>query len=202
MFSPHYLYKTPGNIAIKFCDYNIVPNCKTSAKNPHDGGHCGSEFSTLFNLFIIWLLNKTKGGLKFASTPMFQLINSVEHHFLDFGRSGRVFKPHSFTKILHSICCDELPRVGCDTHYLPLMSTLIYDYLVLRFKCVGKRTPIDLRSKSRAVKHSKKKQSRVQEWWVQCKIHRFVLTERTLNENMNLLPKRSLFRNTLITQSQ
>lgn len=106
-------------------------------------------------------VNKTKGGLKFASTSLFKLVNTVEQHFLDFCRSGRVFKPHSFSKLLYSICCDGLPRVGCDIHYLPFMSTLIYDYLVLRFKCVGKRTRIDLCSKSRADKHAKKKQSRL-----------------------------------------
>ena len=70
---------------------------------------------------------KTKGGLKFCSTAMFELMSRVEFYFLDFCITGDVFKADSFGDLLYTICVEELPRVGCDSHYLNLMSNLIYD---------------------------------------------------------------------------
>lgn len=107
------------------------------------------------------VMNKNKGGLKFASTPLFRLICVAEGTFLDYLREGKIFKPNSFPKMLYNICYNELPLVGCQSHHITVMSNLIYDYLLSRFTCLGKQKRQELCSKSRAEKHSNMKKSKL-----------------------------------------
>ena len=108
------------------------------------------------------VLNKTKGGLKFASTTLYSLILIIENSFLEFCRQGKVFKPHSFIKILYSLTWDKLPQVGCSKHHTTYMSNLIYDYLIIRFKCVTKRKRIELCTRSKTKAHDKAKEGKLQ----------------------------------------
>lgn len=104
-------------------------------------------------------LNKTQGGLRFVSTKMFYLMNSVESQFLEFCEEDKMFENNSFADFLYNLCFDKLPKVGCEQHEGPFMTNLIYDYVVLRFKAVGKQKRQELCDFLRTMRKGKRKQA-------------------------------------------
>lgn len=42
------------------------------------------------------------------------------------------------------LCADSLPKVGCDIHYLAVMTNLINDFLMVRYKFIAKESTYDV----------------------------------------------------------
>jgi hypothetical protein len=59
---------------------------------------------------------------------MFELLKRVGFYVLDFCAVGDIIHFDSFRDILYTLCVDKLPKVGCPTHFLKLMSNIIYDF--------------------------------------------------------------------------
>ena len=82
-------------------------------------------------------LLKSKEKLKFDSCKLFALMEKVEMLITDFCVEQDIYDSEAFQNILYTLCADPLPKVGCDDHYLQLMTNLIYDYLIIRFRFIG-----------------------------------------------------------------
>ncbi len=57
--------------------------------------------------------------------------------FLTSYKNGSVFSVNAFHDILETIVSEKLPPIGCVIHRNTVMSNLIYDYLLFRFKAVA-----------------------------------------------------------------
>ena len=104
---------------------------------------------------------KDKGNLRYAKWNVFKLLSVVETAVLRLCDSQKIFEQNSFIDMLHSICADALPQVGCDSHKEEVMVNMMYDYSITRYKCVAKhhqRAQIELK---RTKTHSKRKEGKV-----------------------------------------
>jgi hypothetical protein len=81
---------------------------------------------------------KSKGKLRFSSPNLFQMLKQVE-----FG-VGDIVQNDSFRDILYTLCVDKLPKVSCDSHFLKLMTNLIYDLMIIRYKYIANQTSNDV----------------------------------------------------------
>lgn len=84
--------------------------------------------------------SKDKGNLRYVKWNVLKLLSVVEKSVLDTCKSGDIFYDGSFIDLLHMICLEKVPQVGCDDHKELVMGSLMYDYLVTRFKCVARHT--------------------------------------------------------------
>ncbi len=87
---------------------------------------------------------KNRGGLRFASTPFFSLLQQVEKVINDFCSQGKIFCENAFQDILYGICDDSLTAVGCDEHRLDVMMNVIHSYVLCRFKFIIKEKKREL----------------------------------------------------------
>ena len=83
---------------------------------------------------------KSKGKLKFPSTDMFQFMHKTEHLITEYCKKGFIHESSSFQEILYLLREQELPKVGCDEQFGTVMSNLVFDYMVIRFKFIGRKT--------------------------------------------------------------
>ena len=82
---------------------------------------------------------KDEGHLQFVSLNMFSLISKAEASVLRVVKAKTLFLRDCFEDVLHDICLDPLATVGCRIHKVSLMTDLIFDYVVSRFKCLAIR---------------------------------------------------------------
>lgn len=75
---------------------------------------------------------KDCGSLIYCSANLYALASQVEQSFLKAAGDGSVFEKDGFENILHDLCLDPLPPVGCDVHRRKCMADIIYDYLLYR----------------------------------------------------------------------
>ncbi len=94
-----------------------------------DEGFCPQKFTEL----------KSRGFLKFPTTNLFALLKKLETEVVTFCESGQIYDPNAFIDILYSLCDQKLPQVGCVNHCKQMMTNLVYDYLLTRFKFIGKQ---------------------------------------------------------------
>ena len=106
--------------------------------------------------------NKNVGKLTFCTSNLYRLLSIVENAFLKCYKSGLLFERNAFHDIVEVVADgSKLPPVGCAIHCVALMTNIIYDYLLLRFKAVAKaKTEIWLEEK-RSASHSKMKLSKM-----------------------------------------
>ena len=85
-------------------------------------------------------LTRTKdtGGLVYSSANMFALVSQVEQAFLLKAKEKEVTDSEAFEDVIHDLCLDPLPPVGCPEHTKSCMADIIFDYLVCRFESYGK----------------------------------------------------------------
>ncbi len=80
---------------------------------------------------------KSKGKLRFSSPNLFQMLKQViEFYIVDFCGAGDIVQQDSFRDILYTLCVNKLPKVGCDSHFLKLMT---YDFMIIRYKYSSKQ---------------------------------------------------------------
>lgn len=91
---------------------------------------------------------------------IFKLFSQVEFFINDFTTEGDIYDENSFLDILYTLCVDSLPKVGCDSHYLTVMTNLIYDYLIIRYKFIAKESTYDVTEDSLTKKHKNSKLSK------------------------------------------
>lgn len=79
---------------------------------------------------------KNRGRLKFTSESFFYLLNFLEMNFQYLIESGQLYKSEAFLDIVYSVSSENLPQIGCEDeeHCRKLMSSVIFRYLLLRFK--------------------------------------------------------------------
>ncbi|KAI9557253.1 hypothetical protein GHT06_017076 [Daphnia sinensis] len=82
---------------------------------------------------------KKKGKLIFASSEMFKLICAAEEAFLSLAKKNRIFLRDAFESVLLILSVKILPLIGCTLHIKEMMSTVIFQYLILRFRCFAKK---------------------------------------------------------------
>jgi hypothetical protein len=82
---------------------------------------------------------KSKGKLRFSSPNLFQMLKQVEFYIVDFCGAGDIVQQDSFRDILYTLWVNKLPKVGCDSHFLKLMTNLIYDFMTIRYKYSSKQ---------------------------------------------------------------
>lgn len=104
---------------------------------------------------------KSKGYLTLPSHNVFKLLSRTEMFISDFCDTGEIFEPNAFVDILYAICVESLPKVGCQDHHSTIMSNLIHDYMVTRFKFIGKEKTRELTQQKLARKHAQSKQSKL-----------------------------------------
>lgn len=105
-------------------------------------------------------LLKNKGNLRFPSTSVFELLSKVESLITDFTIEGDIYERNSFLDILYTLCVDSLPKVGCDIHYINVMTNLIYDFLLVRYRFIGRDTTHEVTEESLTKKHKNRKLSK------------------------------------------
>ena len=74
---------------------------------------------------------------------------------------GDILQHDSFRDILYTLCVDELPKVGCDSHFLKLMTNLIYDFMIIRYKYIANQISNDLSGAIITRKHAQSKLSKM-----------------------------------------
>ena len=106
--------------------------------------------------------NKNVGKLTFCTSNLYRLLSIVENAFLKCYNSGLLFERNAFHDIIEVVTDGgKLPPVGCAIHCVAIMTNIIYDYLLLRFKAVAKaKTELWLEDK-RSASHSKMKLSKM-----------------------------------------
>jgi len=105
---------------------------------------------------------KSKGKLRFSSPNLFQMLKQViEFYIVDFCVVGDILQHDSFRDILYTLCVDELPKVGCDSHFLKLMTNLIYDFMIIRYKYIANQISNDLSGAIITRKHAQSKLSKM-----------------------------------------
>lgn len=87
-------------------------------------------------------------------------MQKVELLIIDYTCEGDIFENQSFVDIIYTLCVDTLPKVGCDAHYIDVMTNIVYDYMLLRFSFVAKQTALELCEKSYTKKHKNSKLSK------------------------------------------
>ncbi len=139
-------FSVNDNIIYYMCGY-LVRSCR-KAKHP-----CKECLTTLDVSYDILPKNfttnyltqlKNKGGLAFCSSNLFQLTSIVEGILCNLVKSDEVFVTDSFQSILYEISYEKLPPIGCERHRIELMTNIIYDFVVNRFKCFAKLRKLKL----------------------------------------------------------
>ena len=103
---------------------------------------------------------KNQGNLRFPSSSMYTLLSKVEELITDFRIEGDIFDPNSFIDILYTLCVNKLPKVGCDQHFQSVVTNLIYDYLLLRYRFIAKEFTQEFCETSHTKKHLNSKMSK------------------------------------------
>jgi hypothetical protein len=68
--------------------------------------------------------------------------------------ADKIFLPDSFEQIMFQITFEALPRVGCEAHCIQFMTEIIYDYMLLSYKCIAKRQKMALCDNKNTKKHT------------------------------------------------
>lgn len=100
---------------------------------------------------------KSRGKLKFPTTNMFALLKKIEYEVGVFCNSGQIYDSNAFIDILYTLSDQTLPQVGCEEHHKSLMTNFIYDYLLTRFKFIGRQKKFELMEKTITKKHTHNK---------------------------------------------
>ena len=87
---------------------------------------------------------KSKGKLRFSSPNLFQILKQVEFYIVDFCGVGDIVQHDFFRDILYTLCVDKLPKVGCDFHFRKVMTNLIYDFMIIRYKKIANQISNDV----------------------------------------------------------
>lgn len=77
--------------------------------------------------------------------------------FLSLLKSDRVFLRDAFEATLMLIACKKLPIIGCVVHQKDLMTSVMFQYLILRFRCFGEKRFIEIVEKKRTESHKNMK---------------------------------------------
>lgn len=104
---------------------------------------------------------KKKGKLIFASSTMFQLICKVKEAFLNLTKGNRVFLRDAFEAVLVTLSAEKLPLIGCTVHQKELMTAVIFQYLILRFRCFAKKKMIAIVEKKKSEAHARMKTKKI-----------------------------------------
>lgn len=81
---------------------------------------------------------KDNGSLVYCSANMYALVAQVEQAFLLKVKSNEIIEREGFEDVIHDVCLDPLPPVGCPKHSRTCMADIMFDYLVCRFDSYAK----------------------------------------------------------------
>ena len=104
---------------------------------------------------------KNKGGLKKATPNMFSIFLHVERELMKHFKNGEVLIRDSFEKVMNKIAKLSLHPVGCEQHRKTLVSELIYDYVVIRFRFEAKAIKNKEIQKAKTTRHKNRKLSKL-----------------------------------------
>lgn len=82
---------------------------------------------------------KDQGALQYVSLNMFSLLSAAEAAVLRVVAAKQIFLRDCYEDVLHDICLDPLAPLGCPKHRVSLMTDLIFDYVLSRFRCIAMR---------------------------------------------------------------
>ena len=80
---------------------------------------------------------KKRGKLIFASHDMFKLIWAAEEAFLSLAKHHGNFLRDAFEGILLILSANKFSLISCTIHMREMITTVIFQYLTLRFRCFG-----------------------------------------------------------------
>ena len=100
---------------------------------------------------------KKRGKLIFASHGMFKLICAAEGAFLSLAKHNGIFLRDAFEAILLILSAKKLPLIGCSLHTREMISSVIFQYLTLRFRCYAKKKLIGVIEQKRTESHANMK---------------------------------------------
>jgi hypothetical protein len=89
------------------------------------------------------------------------MLKQVEFYIVDFCGVGDIVQHDSLRDILYMLCVDKLPKVGCDSHFLKLMTNLIYDFMIIRYKYIANQMSNDVSGAIITRKHAQSKLSKM-----------------------------------------
>lgn len=131
--------KNKKNFVFQISGYSI-PRFVKNSKHCHECHQTMEiKFENVPDDFTAQFLTKTKSNGKLRYSKRFELLKRVVFYVLDFFTIGDFIHFDSFRDILYTLCVDKLPKVGCPTDFLKLMSNITYDFLVIRFIYVTKK---------------------------------------------------------------
>ena len=104
---------------------------------------------------------------------MFQLICAAEEAFLSLAKHNGIFLRDAFEAILLILSAKKLPLIGCSLHTREMISSVIFQYLTLRFRCYAKKKLIGVieqkRTESQANMKKKLKKMIGVDYCLKCK---------------------------------
>ena len=104
---------------------------------------------------------RDKGGLKYCTPDMATTFNAVERVIQQQFDSPNAYLSDSFENVIDQLAKLKLPPLGCTMHRPELVSRLIYEYVVLRYRFEAKQQKHKMLSKSKGDRLAKKKLSKI-----------------------------------------
>jgi len=101
--------------------------------------------------------SKSLGFLKFASVRMFQAFSLIDKEISKHFESEVAFLGDSFSDVITRISELTLPELCCDEHRDNLMVTLIYNYVVMRFRLEAKHKRETELREGKTLRHKNRK---------------------------------------------
>ncbi len=92
---------------------------------------------------------------------MFKLICAAEEAFLSLAQQNRIFLRDAFEAVLLILSLKKLPLVGCVLHVKEMMPTVIFQYLILRFRCFAKQKMIAVVEQKKTESHARMKKKKL-----------------------------------------
>ena len=104
---------------------------------------------------------KSKGGLKSPTKNMFAVILEVEKILIKHFASADAYIRDSFDSVISKMSEMKVHRICCELHREKLASSLIYEYIVIRYRFQGKRKKQEEAAKADSVRHTQRKLSKI-----------------------------------------
>lgn len=89
------------------------------------------------------------------------LLKIVEIAFMSLVNKNDIFLRDSFESVLDIVCKEKLPIVGCNNHFKTFMVDVIYEYLLLRCRCIAQKKMMKEVDKEKTRLHAKRKVNKI-----------------------------------------
>ncbi|KAI9565054.1 hypothetical protein GHT06_008801 [Daphnia sinensis] len=108
-----------------------------------------------------FLVLKNKGGLKIPARNMFAVLLQVEKILIKHFESEDAYIHDSFDSVISKVSEMTIHPICCDLHREKLTPSLIYEYIVIRYRFQGKWKKQEETAKADSRRHTQRKMSKI-----------------------------------------